>query len=673
MICKFLKSNQSRGANAVEYCLDKKRHEGGEPRVLKGDENATRLIIQNCPYKNKATFGVLSFSESADSISDKKKLDIIADFERNFIGDFMRERVNILWIEHSDKGRLELNFIIPNIDLISGKNYAPYSHERDKKRKELWQETINTENGFTSPRDPANTQTIECAKKGRLSEKYESLEQLDKELNELVKQGTLTSRAEIIQALQSINCEITRQGADYIGVKLPSQKKATRLKGGIYSENFRELGNIETISAEHSERAREWNKRDTREISAKNRATLAKYREFINGKNRARFEPKKQRADESGKEFKRDNTAEQNGLENTTKSNRGNQENNKNGNARNDEPILNHDKSNAERNFTPNRADETRKYKNNGGHENELNLQPSFVSQQSRALQPTSSFYFWSISPIQHSRNNIIFSKIKTEINQNDSIRESIIRRIREQEQHNRELEKRDRDRAERKRKADERARKLRERETAERERIRAGLERIRNQLKNGIIERVTDNIRKGLRDHKERVKAGIKQFSDKIKTRLREFAQARDEFITKARENRAERERQNSENGGAISTATNAIQLTRARISEHKGAITTSTNGIKSTSESIRTTSTGITTTSTKNRERFTGISQTIKRELAGTSTELTQQLERGKREIAISNQQQHYQERIHAIKPELERAVKLSLERQRQIIRPR
>lgn len=666
MICKFLKSNQSRGANAVEYCLDKTRHEGGEPRVLKGDENATRLIIQNCPYKNKATFGVLSFSESADSISDEKKLEIIADFERNFIGDFMRERVNLLWIEHSDKGRLELNFIIPNIDLISGKNYAPYSHERDKKRKELWQETINTENSFTSPRDPAKTQTIECAKKGRLSEKYESLEQLDKELNELVKQGTLTSRAEIIQALQSINCEITRQGADYIGVKLPNQKKATRLKGGIYSESFRELGDIETISAEHSERAREWNKRDTRAISEKNRATLAKYCEFINERNRARFEPKKQRADESGREFKQDNTAERNGLENTTKSNRGNQENNKSGNARNDEPILNHDKSNAERNYTFNRADETRKYKNNGGHENELNLQPSLVSQQSRALQPTSSFYFWSISPIQHSRNNIIFSKIKTEINQNDSIRDSIIRRIREQEQHNRELK-------ERKRKADERIRELRKRETAKRERENAERENIRERLKGELKQVFKSRIKHRIQQFKNSISEGIERGDKWLKERLGEFAQARNEFITKARGDRAKRERQNSENGGAISTATNAIQRTRARISEHKEAIKTSTNGIKSTSDSIRKTSTGITTKSKELNQELEGGKRELTRQLEGGKRELNQELGERKREIVIENQQQHYRECIHAIKPELERAIKIHLEQQRQIIRPR
>lgn len=635
MICKFLKSNKSRGANAVEYCLDKERHKGTEPRVLKGNENATKAIIQNCPYKNKATFGVLSFSESAESISDKKKLDIIADFERNFIGDFMRERINILWIEHSDKGgRLELNFIIPNIDLVSGKNYAPYSHQRDKKRKELWQETINAENGFTSPRDPANMQTIECAKKGNLREKYESLEQLDKELKELVKQGRLTSRAEIIQALQSINCEITRQGADYISVKLPNQKKATRLKGGIYCENFREPGDIETISAEHSERARKWNYRSSYALSYKNRETLAKYAEFINAENRKRFE-NTSRSERKDKQPSRDDRRE-----------------------RGTDRELERE------------CDRTSK------------REQSVAIHTERAIntaEKTNFNYLWSSSPERSNNNSsLLFQNILKA--QDDSIRESIIRRIREQERYYRELENRVRERAERKRKADELAKKFRNRETARREQERAERERIRAEFENnisnskaGIRERIKAEISTRLDKFKQRISQGTKQLGDKIKTRLREFAQARDEFITKARENRAERERQNSENGGAISTATNAIQRTRARISEHKGAITTSTNGIKSTSESIRTTSTGITTTSTKNRERFTGISQTIKRELAGTSTELTQQLERGKREIAISNQQQHYQERIHAIKPELERAVKLSLERQRQIIRPR
>ncbi|WP_434221106.1 hypothetical protein, partial [Klebsiella pneumoniae] len=37
-----------------------------------------------------------------------------------------RDQYACLWVEHRDKGRLELNFVIPNIELQSGKRLQPY-------------------------------------------------------------------------------------------------------------------------------------------------------------------------------------------------------------------------------------------------------------------------------------------------------------------------------------------------------------------------------------------------------------------------------------------------------------------------------------------------------------------------------------------------------------------
>ncbi|WP_213085254.1 relaxase/mobilization nuclease domain-containing protein, partial [Neisseria gonorrhoeae] len=37
-----------------------------------------------------------------------------------------KDQYNCLWVEHRDKGRLELNFVIPNIELLSGKRLQPY-------------------------------------------------------------------------------------------------------------------------------------------------------------------------------------------------------------------------------------------------------------------------------------------------------------------------------------------------------------------------------------------------------------------------------------------------------------------------------------------------------------------------------------------------------------------
>ncbi|WP_460182066.1 hypothetical protein, partial [Escherichia coli] len=36
-----------------------------------------------------------------------------------------KNQYSILWVEHQDKGRLELNFVIPNMELQTGKRLQP--------------------------------------------------------------------------------------------------------------------------------------------------------------------------------------------------------------------------------------------------------------------------------------------------------------------------------------------------------------------------------------------------------------------------------------------------------------------------------------------------------------------------------------------------------------------
>lgn len=548
MILKFLKSTKSRGATALEYCLDNERHKGAEPRILKGDENATRAIIANCPYKNKATFGVLSFSESADSISDQKKLEIIADFERNFIGDFMRERANIIWIEHTDKGRLELNFIIPNIDLVSGKNYAPYTHQRDKKRKELWAETINAENGFSSPRDPErerlgnhnshNKRALEnLVKKGdkkaeirlnRLLKKEEFKRDITEQLLELVKSGVLNSRDEILECLKKCDdIQITRTTAKSISIKYTAFKTNIRLdESEIFNEQFTDITAISEICAERIARTRAWNSRDTREISAKNRATLARYIQFINAENRKRFDNPRNHDRKSSERVRQ-----------TAEHSRRNQGDHLRAERNTDERTPRADESNESR------ADENARTLENG----------SFSREQESSQARSTKFvrFIKRADDISRTNEPSVNSRIFTKIMevQNDSIRESIARRIREQERirkHNSELNERKRKANERKRRADESVRRIKERETAERERIKSELKR---ELKAELGERIKAGIRKRLQEFKNGISETTKRIGGKFKKRLRGYAQARDEFLKNARERRAERERENSAN----------------------------------------------------------------------------------------------------------------------------
>lgn len=273
MIVKFLPSKSGGGIGSVNYVLNE-RVQQGTAKILKGDEAQTRAIISQISKKQKVCFGVLSFQESAARISDQTKQEIMADFERTLLGDFMRGRVNILWVQHEDKGgRLELNFIIPKIDLVTGTSFNPFFYSKpDLTRIDLWKKAVNLEYGFSNPDDPGRKNTISASKKD--IKNYANVEALDKTLHELVEAGIIKSRAQMLELLRNENIQISRETKNSITVILPGSTKKNRLQGGIYAD-FKDARELEERGAETIRRIREYHNRDIQ-------SEIQRYRNQIN-------------------------------------------------------------------------------------------------------------------------------------------------------------------------------------------------------------------------------------------------------------------------------------------------------------------------------------------------------------------------------------------------------
>ncbi|PPB65914.1 mobilization protein, partial [Campylobacter hyointestinalis subsp. hyointestinalis] len=180
-----------------------------------------------------------------------------------------------LWVEHTDKKRLELNFVIPKIDLQSKTALNPYFHMADSKRKDLWTDYVNLKHNFTDPKNPAKQNNLQGSKKEY--ELIKDYQELDKLLHEQVKQGNINSRDEIIQLLKENNIEVTRQGKDYLSIKLPDSKKAKRFKGSIYDEQFTSTKELKSINTRQSERERAYNERDNETELRRLEKELAKF------------------------------------------------------------------------------------------------------------------------------------------------------------------------------------------------------------------------------------------------------------------------------------------------------------------------------------------------------------------------------------------------------------
>ena len=287
MVVKFFGNKKGGSTASIDYLLNERKSKG-TARLLQGDEQLTRDIINSLNFKQKTTVGCLSFEEK--SINEDLKYKLMADFE-NMLLPNMQDRYNILWVEHIDKGRLELNFVIPKIDLESQKSLNPYYHKADLKRVELWQDLTNLENSFTNPKDPSKARTLETNNKEiHLSKDYETL---DKTLHELVNAGALESRADIIELLQKNNIEVTRTGADYLAIKLPESKKAKRFKGEIYNEQFTSTGELDKVSERKKREVEQFNNRDIKQEIRELRAELNQHTQA--------------KVEYYGKRFKRDN------------------------------------------------------------------------------------------------------------------------------------------------------------------------------------------------------------------------------------------------------------------------------------------------------------------------------------------------------------------------------
>ena len=162
MIVKFFRRSKDVGSKPINYFLGAEK-DRKFARVLSGDPVITEHLINATKFENKYKSGVLSFAERADEISEADKLEIMRSFEATLFAGLEPDQYDILWIEHSDKdrfdvdadgkaikgtersGRLELNFVIPCHELRTGQRLQPFYAATDMRRVNAWKNIINRE------------------------------------------------------------------------------------------------------------------------------------------------------------------------------------------------------------------------------------------------------------------------------------------------------------------------------------------------------------------------------------------------------------------------------------------------------------------------------------------------------------------------------------------------
>ena len=224
-----------------DYLLKDKEQPDGKrlgAEVLRGDIDNQAMLIDSLDFKQKYTSGCLSFTEIAEEVTQEQKNALMDGFEQTIRAGLDVDRVSVSWIEHRDKGRLELNFVFANVDLEHGRAFQPYVHSVDKRRVNAWKDMQNIEHGFTDPSDPVNKRLM--AQRDNLPRDIKDTRQaITDGLKALVVEGVITNRDDVIQALTDGGFEIARETAKAISIKNPTGKRNIRLTGGLYERDFK--------------------------------------------------------------------------------------------------------------------------------------------------------------------------------------------------------------------------------------------------------------------------------------------------------------------------------------------------------------------------------------------------------------------------------------------------
>jgi|GEM_PF-642185 len=247
MIVDFHRTGAGKGECPIEYLLGKDfKREGA--RLLRGSARDTIDLINSINFAQRYCSGVLSFAKG-DNLSEKQKSDLMDSFEQMLLPGLDADQYSCLWVEHWDKGRLELNFVFPCIELISGNKLQPYYAPADKRRVNAWGIVKRAELGLTDPNEPKRKQILNITK-NLPKERKEIPKYITDYLLHLIEAGQIKDRRDVINKLEEQGLKVVRQTKSAISIADADGGQNIRLKGWIYEQDVR----FDENSREESER-----------------------------------------------------------------------------------------------------------------------------------------------------------------------------------------------------------------------------------------------------------------------------------------------------------------------------------------------------------------------------------------------------------------------------------
>ncbi|MBA9897902.1 relaxase/mobilization nuclease domain-containing protein [Burkholderia cepacia] len=281
MIIKIFDSGTGPGRGPINYLLSDKDHKGTtrsvKPEVLLGDPNLTRDIIDNIQNKQKYTCGVIALKKE-EVLTPKDWLYIIDKFHE-YMMPLGTERINSVWITHHDKGRTELNFVVPKIDLKTGLalNISPPGKQNQEYYR-LFAAMMNDHFGFDQivPKDSGTGLNMKISEYKSGTDTSNFKKDLHRKIQNEIRGGKIKNRDNLINWLNEKSYRVVKTDRDYLTIKY--NNKNLRLYGNLYSANpdFKKAADMEFTKQQHdklewykSQRETFFNKRYNKESNEK--------------------------------------------------------------------------------------------------------------------------------------------------------------------------------------------------------------------------------------------------------------------------------------------------------------------------------------------------------------------------------------------------------------------
>ena len=260
MIVDFFEHGTGEASGPLDYFLGKNR-DREHAKILLGDVNEVAELIDCSPYEKRYTSGCLSFYES--DLNEDDKAQIMRDFEKTLFPGLTPENYRILWVEHRDKineetgeRRLELNFLIPNIEIESGKRLQPFFAKADLDRVDAFKKIVNYEHDLFDPDDPLNRRSVKIAQ-NLPKESKEFKAHVHDEITLAICDDLIYDRKTLLDWCETVGFEVTKITKKQISIKNPETGRPEVFKGEFYEQNFRNTAKSTELKAEASGRYRQ--------------------------------------------------------------------------------------------------------------------------------------------------------------------------------------------------------------------------------------------------------------------------------------------------------------------------------------------------------------------------------------------------------------------------------